>query len=160
MEVLYYEPYYLYTALSYDTVFPAEKDDSIARNLVRRCWLYPYSDRVWCYQWYMPTTDLRAYGYEDSATATILGPSEAASGVTASTGDTAAPTAYTSVEYTTAGTVPSATTRTVTEAPATTASPGSTAKPTKGSSSAPASRAASRHWLAGILFAVIMHGAF
>lgn len=104
----------------------------------------------------MTTAELAEYGYTDSDTETILGPSAAAT-ITASTGDTTVPTAYTSVTYTTAGSIPSAATRKASDVTVTTASQSSTAKPSKGSSSAPAFRPRAKSWLSGFLLIVLMY---
>lgn len=95
--MIYYEPYILYTAPSFDQLFKLTDD---ARRLVRRCWFYPVSNNVWCWQWYITPDEYADYNYINT-TAT---PEAYVNSVA---GYTTIPSTYTSEVYTTAGPAPS-----------------------------------------------------
>ncbi|TQV90401.1 hypothetical protein IF1G_10880 [Cordyceps javanica] len=141
LNIIYYEPYYLREAPSFDQLYDVPTDENV--KIVKRCWLYPFSVRLWCYWWYIMPDEFADFDYAKDNSNSHVG-----ANITDVGGHTSIPTTYSSIAYTKAGPIPTTTPTQVTTAADAkkTGSPGSAGGSTKGASSAAASQSVYRSW--------------
>lgn len=151
--MIYYEPYILYTAPSFDQLFKLADD---ARRLVRRCWFYPVSNNAWCWQWYIYPEEYDGYNYIN----TTANPEAYVNSVG---GYTSIPSTYTSEVYTTAGPAPSrkvdahATSTLAQSSGSDVQATKSSARPSATGASSAASQHGSKSWMPFVLLVALMY---